>query len=264
MLSKVKLESNKSTLVAIDQVKEEVLNIHSIESFGTYDGPGIRYVLFLQGCPFKCLYCANPDTMNFGDGKDYRLDQIVKEAVNMKSYYTNGGGVTISGGEPCCQAKQLIKLFGKLKQEGIHTALDTNGHVMNHYVKELLEMTDLVLLDVKHIDSSMHEIVTSKGNEKTLAFAKYLKEINKPFWLRYVLVPGLTDNPKHLHQLGEHFKGYENLVKLEIQPYHKLGVHKWEHLDKEYALKDTPENTIEQLEKAKGIFEQYFKEVVVN
>ncbi|MGL1887152.1 MAG: pyruvate formate-lyase-activating protein [Reichenbachiella sp.] len=258
------MQENNKVAIAIKEVQQELLNIHSIESFGTYDGPGIRYVLFLQGCPFKCLYCANPDTMEFGQGKDYSIDQIVKESVNMKSYYTNGGGVTISGGEPCCQAKQLVKLFTKLKSEGIHTALDTNGHIMNHYVKDLLELTDLVLLDVKHIDSSMHEIVTDRGNEKTLAFAQYLKEINKPFWLRYVLVPGLTDNPKHLHQLGEYFKGFENIMKLEIQPYHKLGVHKWEHLGKEYALKDTPENTPEQLKAAKGIFEQYFKEVVVN
>ncbi|MFY0627654.1 MAG: pyruvate formate lyase-activating protein [Reichenbachiella sp.] len=258
------MENNKRVIVAEKQTREELLNIHSIESFGTFDGPGIRYVLFLQGCPFKCLYCANPDSMNFADGKDYGIKEVVKEATHMKSYYTNGGGVTVSGGEPCCQAKQLIKLFTQLKEEGIHTALDTNGHVMNHYVKELLELTDLVLLDVKHIDSSMHEIVTGKDNEKTLAFAKYLQEINKPFWLRYVLVPGLTDNPNHLHQLGKYFKDYENIQKLEIQPYHKLGVHKWKHMDKEYALENTPENTDEQLTKAKKIFEQYFKEVVVN
>jgi len=259
------MNRSKSAKLEVDHaVKEEVINIHSIETFGTYDGPGIRYVLFLQGCPFECLYCANPDTMNFGKGKDYEINQIVKEATNMKAYYANGGGLTVSGGEPCCQAKQLIKLFKKLKKEGIHTALDTNGHVLNHYVKELLETTDLILLDVKHINADIHEKVTGRGNEKTLAFAQYLKEINQPFWLRYVLVPGLTDDPKYLHELGEYFQSFENLLKLEIQPYHRLGEHKWEHLGKEYALKDTPENTPEQIKVAQSIFEQYFKEVVVN
>lgn len=258
------MSCNKTILVSEREIREELLNIHSIESFGTFDGPGIRYVLFLQGCPFECLYCANPDTMKFEDGKDYAITDIIKEAVNMKSYYTNEGGVTVSGGEPCCQARQLIKLFTTLREQGIHTALDTNGHVLNHHVKDLLELTDLVLLDVKHIDDSMHEIVTGKSNAKTLAFAQYLQEINKPFWLRYVLVPGLTDKPDHLHQLGEYFKDFENIEKLEIQPYHKLGVHKWKHLGKDYPLEGTPENTTEQLEKAKAIFEQYFKEVVVN
>jgi pyruvate formate lyase activating enzyme len=202
--------------------------------------------------------------MKFGEGKDYRISEIVREASHMKSYYSNGGGFTASGGEPCCQAKQLVKLFRKLKDQEIHTALDTNGYFLNRHVKELLEHTDLVLLDVKHIDDSMHEIVTGKSNKKTLAFADYLREQGKSTWLRYVLVPGLTDNPEHLHKLGQHFKDFENIEKLEIQPYHKLGAHKWQHLGKEYSLKDTPENTPEQLDTAKHIFEQYFANVVVN
>ncbi|TRX48711.1 pyruvate formate lyase-activating protein [Fulvivirga sp. M361] len=243
---------------------EDKLNIHSIESFGTYDGPGIRFVVFLQGCPFQCLYCANPDTMRFEDGKSYSMQRIVEEAEHMKSYFANGGGITISGGEPCCQAKQLITLFKNLQSKGIHTCLDTNGNVMNHYVEEMLEYTDLVLLDVKHIDSAIHKKITGKPNEKTLAFAHYLEEHQKPFWLRYVLVPELSDDPKHLHQLGQYFQSFKQVQKLEIQPYHKLGVHKWELLGKEYPLKDTPENTSQQLEAAKEIFEQYLDEVVIN
>ncbi len=242
----------------------DMLNIHSIESFGTYDGPGIRYVLFLQGCPFQCLYCANPDTMKFEDGKDYPMDEVLREVRNMKSYFGKEGGLTVSGGEPCCQARSLITLFAQLKVEGIHTALDTNGHVLNHYVKELLELTDLVLLDVKHIRTEQHQKITGKGNEKTLAFAEYLRRIAKPFWLRYVLVPGLSDDPRHLHELGAHFQDYKNLKKLEIQPYHQLGVHKWAHLGLEYSLADTPENTKEELARARAILEPYFKEVVVN
>lgn len=254
-------ESNRS----LDQrAKADSLNIHSIESFGTFDGPGIRYVMFLQGCPFTCLYCANPDTMKYGEGKDYKLTELLKSAQNMKSYFSSGGGITASGGEPCCQARNLKKLFRKLREEDIHTALDTNGNVMNYHVKELLDETDLVLLDVKHIDDSTHEIVTGRSNNKTLAFADYLREKDKPMWLRYVLVPGLTDTLEHMHELGQHFKDFKNIEKLEIQPYHKLGVHKWKYLGKDYPLKDTPENTPQQLQTAKSIFEKYFKEVVVN
>ncbi|GAA4829588.1 pyruvate formate-lyase-activating protein [Algivirga pacifica] len=242
----------------------DTLKIHSLESFGTYDGPGIRFVIFVQGCPFECVYCANPDTMKYQEGTVKNIESLVQEATHMKPYFSNGGGVTVSGGEPCGQARQLVKLFKRLKEEGLHTCLDTNGYIFNHHVEELLEYTDLVLLDVKHINSAIHKTITGRPNEKVLAFAKHLEEKGKPFWLRYVLVPGLSDDPKHLHELGAHFASYQQLKKLEIQPYHKLGIHKWEHLDKEYPLKDTPENTPEQLAKAKEIFEQYVTEVVIN
>ena len=243
---------------------QKFLNVHSVESFGTYDGPGIRFVMFLQGCPFRCLYCGNVDTMPYGEGKEKSVEEIYNEVIHMKSYFSNGGGLTASGGEPCSQAKQLIPLFKKLYENGVHTALDTNGHIMNHYVKELLDYTDLVLLDVKHIDSAHHKVITGRENTKTLNFASYLREIRKPFWLRYVLVPGLSDNPEHLHQLGQRFQSYENIEKLEIQPYHKLGVHKWKLIGKEYPLEGVPANTPEQVELARSIFSQYFEEVVVN
>lgn len=244
--------------------KNGFLKIHSVESFGTFDGPGIRFVVFLQGCPFQCLYCANPDTMEFNSGKERSIEELLKEAIHMKSYFANSGGVTVSGGEPCCQAKDLIHLFKELKKEGIHTALDTNGFVLNKYVKQLLDLTDLVLLDVKHIDNTIHKIVTSRSNDKTLAFADYLRKINKPTWLRYVLVPELTDQPEYLEQFGTHFQNYENIEKLEIQPYHKLGVHKWKLLGKQYPLEGFEENTLEQLKAAKKMFEKYFRAVVIN
>ena len=244
--------------------EKDTINIHKIESFGTYDGPGIRMVVFLQGCPFECLYCSNPDTMYFDKGKVYDSRKIVEKALSMKPYFANGGGVTFSGGEPCCQAKQLIPIFNALKREGIHTCLDTNGHIMNNYVEQLLELTDLVLLDVKHIDSATHQKITGRHNKKTLEYANYLETNRKPFWLRYVLVPRLSDDPKHLHQLGRHFSMYKMIEKLEIQPYHTYGIHKWESLGKQYPLKDTPKNTPEQIELAKDIFQQYFREVVVN
>ncbi len=240
------------------------INIHSIESFGTYDGPGIRMIVFLQGCPFQCLYCGNPDTMDYNKGIAHAHQKIINQALNMKPYFENGGGVTLSGGEPCGQAKGIIPIFSKLQQEGVHTCLDTNGFVMNHYVEELLDYTDLVLLDVKHIDLAIHQKITGRSNANTLEFARTLETREKPFWLRYVLVPGLSDDPKHLHQLGRHFALYKMIEKVEIQPYHTYGVHKWDSIGLEYPLKDTPKNTPQQIQKAKEIFEEYFREVVVN
>ncbi len=240
------------------------LNIHSIESLGTYDGPGIRMVVFLQGCPFSCVYCANPDTMRCEDGREIDINDIFEKAVHMKSYLSAGGGITFSGGEPCLQAKKLIPIMKRLKDEGLHICLDTNGNVFNKYVEEMLEYVDLVLLDVKHIDTAKHKAITSKGNEKTLAFGQYLEANNKPFWLRYVLVPGLTDDPADLHHLGQHFNDYQQIQNVEIQPYHTLGAHKWEKIGLKNELEGTPHNTPEQINTAKDIFEQYFDQVVVN
>ncbi|MEM9895742.1 MAG: pyruvate formate-lyase-activating protein [Bacteroidota bacterium] len=243
---------------------EEELVIHSVDSFCTFDGPGIRFVVFLQGCPFECLYCANPDTMQYNKGIKRTVKSLVREAVRASPYFSNGGGVTVSGGEPCMQAKYLYSFFNELKKEGIHTALDTNGYIINRYVRQLFQSTDLVLLDVKHIDSSIHKIITGKSNDNVLAFADELRRIQKPTWLRYVLVPGLTDRPEHLHALGQHFTNFGNIEKLEIQPYHQLGKHKWEMLGKAYPLEGVVENTSEQLDRALSIFQRYFKEVVIN
>ncbi|MCL3780216.1 pyruvate formate lyase-activating protein [Prolixibacteraceae bacterium JC049] len=240
------------------------LRVHSIESLGTYDGPGIRMVVFLQGCNFACAYCANADTIPTKGGKETDIEELLQLSRSQRPFFGTIGGVTVSGGEPLLQAKSLIELFKKLKAEKFNTCIDTNGSVFTDDVKELMEYTDLVLLDIKHIDEEQHIKLTEKRNEKSLQFADYLKEIDKPIWLRYVLVPGWTDNPDHLHQLGERLKEHTNIEKLEIQPYHSLGVHKYEHLDKEYRLKDVTENTPEQLEKAKEIFSQYFKQVIIN
>lgn len=243
----------------------EQLLVHSIESFGTHDGPGIRMVIFLQGCKFKCLYCHNPDTIPAQGGKLHDIDDLIRRAVNMKGYFGKIGGVTTSGGEPLIQSKQLIPLFKRLKEEGIHTNIDTNGRVLNEYTKELLDKyTDLVMLDIKHINPEWHKKLVGMPLDSTLEFAKYREESGKPMWLRYVLIPGWTDQPEYLHQLGQHFKDYKTIEKIEIQPYHKLGEHKWEAMGWEYQLKDVPENSKEQIESARAIFAQYFKEVKVN
>lgn len=240
------------------------LRVHSIESLGTYDGPGIRMVVFLQGCNFACAYCANADTIPTKGGKLTDIEELLQLSRSQRPFFGTKGGVTVSGGEPLLQAQSLVQFFKQLKAEDFNTCIDTNGSVFTNDVKELMQHTDLVLLDIKHIDEKQHIKLTEKRNEKTLQFADYLKEINKPVWLRYVLVSGWTDDPEHLHQLGKRLQSHTNIDKLEIQPYHSLGVHKYEHLGQEYRLKDVLENTPEQLEKAKEIFSQYFKQVIIN
>lgn len=242
----------------------DTLRIHSIESFGTHDGPGIRLVVFTQGCQFRCLYCANPDTWDPHGGRDISVDEIVRLAVAEKSFFGKRGGVTISGGEPTLQRVALHTLFKKLHAEGINTALDSNGRLLNDEVKSLLEETDYLLLDVKHFDDDLHHKLTSVSNKSVLEVAAYREETGKKMWLRYVLVPDWTDQPIHLHALGRHFKDYKSIEKLEIQPYHHLGVHKWETLGMPYVLNDVPIPDQEKLEEVKEIFSQYFKEVVIN
>ncbi|MDE3743850.1 pyruvate formate-lyase-activating protein [Maribacter polysaccharolyticus] len=242
------------------------LSVHSIESFGTHDGPGIRMVIFLQGCKLKCLYCHNPDTIQMTGGTEYDVEELVARALDMRSYFGKKGGVTVSGGEPLLQSKQLIPLFKRLKEEGIHTNIDTNGRILNHFTKELLDdHADLVMLDIKHMTEEGYEYLTGMRNkETTFTFAKYREESGKPMWLRYVLIPGITNKPELLHALGEHFKDYRTIEKIEIQPYHKLGIHKWESLGWEYQLKDARENTPEEIEEATKILANYFKEVKIN
>jgi pyruvate formate lyase activating enzyme len=241
-----------------------MIKIHSVESLGTFDGPGIRLVLFLQGCNFKCWYCANPDTIDLKGGTLMTVEEIVQKARNQNAFFGKLGGVTVSGGEPLLQAKALIDLFKALKAEGFNTCIDTNGSVLNHWVEELMNYTDIVLLDVKHIDDAQHQLLTGQSNKSTLKMAQYLNSINKRTWLRYVLVPGYSDKPEHMHLLGQQLKGFTNIEKLEIQPYHTLGKHKYDHLNWKYNLEGVPQNTTEQLDFAKAIFDEYFDEVVVN
>ena len=241
-----------------------MIKVHSYESMGTYDGPGLRLVVFLQGCPFKCLYCANPDTIPFDGGTETEEEEIVKMAVNQKPFFGKRGGVTFSGGEPTVQAKALIPLVDRLKENGIHICLDTNGGIMTPDVEKLLERTDLVLLDIKQMNPEKHQDLTGRSNSQTLATAKWLEDNEKPFWLRYVLVPGISDAEEDIRALGEHFKGYKMLQRVEILPYHTLGIHKYESMGQDYQLKDTPTNTAEQIKKAELTFKEYFDCTMVN
>ncbi len=241
-----------------------MIKVHSYESMGTYDGPGLRLVVFLQGCQFKCLYCANPDTISFEGGKLTENQEILKKAISQKPFFGKKGGITFSGGEPLVQAKNLIPLLRELKKENIHICLDTNGGLWSEDVEELLKLTDLVLLDIKQINPKRHEEITGRPNIQTLKTAMWLEANQRPIWLRYVLIPGYTDSEEDIRALGKHFQDYKMIERVEILPYHKLGVHKYETMGLDYKLKNVPQNTPEQLDRAKSIFEEYFKSVIVN
>lgn len=231
-------------------------NIHSIESFGTVDGPGIRFVIFLQGCPLRCLYCHNPDTWEYQGGTQMSVDELVTEVLKYKSYIRHGG-VTVSGGDPLVQIDFVIELFEALNDLGIHTALDTSGYLYNDMVKEkydrLLEVTDLVLLDIKHIDEEKHKVLTSRSNKPVLNFARYLSEKEQPVWIRHVLVPGYSDDINDLINLRKYIETFTNVEKVEILPYHTMGVTKYKNLMKAYKLEGVKEPTQESVDLANQI-----------
>ncbi len=233
--------------------------IHSVESFGTVDGPGIRMVVFFQGCPMRCKYCHNPDTWKTGLGDEMTADELLERYDKNKEFYSNGG-ITVTGGEPLIQLDFLTELFEKAKKRGIHTCVDTSGVTFNpdnqqaiDKLDRLMEFTDLVMLDLKHIDSREHKELTSHGNENILDFALYLEKKRIPVWIRHVVVPGITDNPVHLEQLGSFIGCLSNLKALDVLGYHTLGVGKYKELGIEYPLEGVPQATAEETAEAKKI-----------
>lgn len=241
-----------------------MIKLHSYESMGTFDGPGLRLVVFLQGCPFRCLYCANPDTIDVKGGTPTLPEEILQMAVSQKPFFGKKGGITFSGGEPTMQAEELIPLFKELKANGIHICVDTNGGIWNEKVEELFGLTDLVLLDIKEFNPERHKLLTGRSNTQTLKTAAWLEEHERLFWMRYVLVPGYSDFEEDIRRLGEQLGGYKSIQRVEILPYHRLGVHKYEAMGWEYLLKEVKENSTEQLERAEKLFNEYFDCVVVN
>ena len=231
--------------------------IHSIETFGTVDGPGIRFVLFLQGCHLKCKYCHNRDTWNIKDGEYKTLDEIFEKIKRYKSYMKiSKGGVTATGGEPLLQAKFLKELFKKLKEEGIHTCLDTSGIVsVSEDIRELLQYTDLVLLDIKHIDDNKCKKLVGHSNQKGLEFAKYLSDNNIKMWIRQVLVPGYTDDEQDLLKLKDFISTLNTVEKVQILPYHSMGKFKWEKMKDKYQLEDVRDANQDDVERVKKILE---------
>jgi len=228
-------------------------NIHSIETMGTVDGPGIRFVIFMQGCPMRCLYCHNPDSWNTDINKQMSSDEILMRYEGTKEF--TRGGITLTGGEPLLQIDFAIELFKKARDKNIHTALDTSGILFceNKKYDELIKYTNLVLLDIKHINNEEHKKLTGYSNHNVLEFAKYLNKNNIPLWIRHVVVPKITYNKEYLEKLGEFIKTLRNVQKLEVLPYHNMAIEKYKKLNIEYPLKDTPPLTKEEGKKAKEI-----------
>lgn len=230
--------------------------IHSYESFGTVDGPGIRFVVFMQGCPMRCKYCHNPDTWNADGGREVTAEEVAAEALKYKSYFAERGGVTVSGGEPLMQLDFLIELFTLLKRKNIHTCVDTSGICFDGNdprYERLLALTDLFLLDVKHIADEAHRELTGRSNEKPLAFARYLNAHKKPMWIRHVLVPGLTDDDGALRELRAFLDTLECVERVEVLPYHTMGVQKYRALGRAYPLEGVRPPSPERVDNAKRI-----------
>lgn len=238
-------------------LKDNELLIHSLESFGTVDGPGIRYVVFLQGCPIQCKFCHNRDTWGYESKTKITIESLENKIKKYIPYIkSSNGGVTFTGGEPLLQAKNLIPLFKNLKKKNVHIALDTAGSIpITETISELLKYVDLVLLDIKHMDEQKCIDLTGHSNKNSFAFAEYLKENNIPVWIRHVIVPGITDDIDNILKLKNFLANLTNLEKVEILPYHDMGKFKWTELGFEYPLEGVRTANADDIAKIKEILE---------
>ncbi len=228
--------------------------VHSTESMGGSDGPGIRYIIYLQGCPLRCVYCHNPDTRAARAGRLARADELIAQALRYKSYLARGGGVTVSGGEPLLQPGFTYAILSEAKQHGLHTALDTSGYCAFHLAKPALDAADLVLLDLKSGDPAAHRRVTGVDPARIRATAEYLAAAGKPVWVRFVLVPGWTDAPANIKAAARYAASLGNVERVDVLPFHKLGEHKWRRLGLAYELFDTPTPSPAEVDTAVKIF----------
>lgn len=230
--------------------------IHSFESLGAVDGPGIRYVIFMQGCNLKCKYCQNRDTWNVNGGEEYEVSQVMDRILRYKNYIVPNGGVTISGGEPLLQARFLIELFKDLKKEGINTCIDTSGNIpLTDEIKELIDLTDLFLLDIKCINDNVCKDLVGVSNKRELEFARYLSVNGKKMWIRQVLVPGITDVKEDLQELSKFIRTLNGVEKVELLKYHDLGKFKWENLNLKYPLEGYRTANEDDVKRAKEIMD---------
>lgn len=236
--------------------------VHSVESFGSVDGPGIRFLIFLQGCPMRCQFCHNPDSWKTGIGEERTADELLDQAGRFRAYWGDNGGITVSGGEALLQIDFLLELFEKAKQRGIGTCLDTSAQLFTRKspffekFERLMELTDTVLLDIKHIDDEEHRKLTRHSNANILDCARYMSEIDKPVWIRHVLIPGITDKDEYLVRLRDFLSTLHNIERIEVLPYHTLGVYKYEKLGIDYPLKDVQPPAAERVANANDILQQ--------
>lgn len=240
-----------------------MLKVHSIESFGTQEWPWIRFLIFLQWCLFKCIYCHNPDTIPLEWWKEMSDDELVDMIKQSIPYFWKKWWCTISWWEPLLQAKWLVSLFKKLKKEKINTALDTNWFIRNDDVKELLDLTDIVILDIKHINNDWHKKITGQENTNVLKFLDYLEKINKKTWIRYVLVPWYSDQIEYIEAIGKKYGKYNCIERVEILPYHTIWSYKWKEMWWKYELEWTPPPTKNEIEEAKTLLKKYFDKVFI-
>ncbi len=235
--------------------------IHSFETFGTLDGPGIRFVVFMQGCPLRCIYCHNRDTWEVWSGTEYTAGQVVKQMLEYIDFIrSSGGGITVTGGEPLLQPMFVTRLFMRCRELDVHTALDTSGFAETCRVQELLEYTSLVLLDIKHADSSRHREITGVGNRKIKGFAEYVSSRGIPIWIRYVLLPGYTDTPGDLEAAGQFISTLETVERVDVLPYHGMGRFKWESAGEKYPAEGIREPDEEEIHKANSILRGYLEQ----
>ena len=233
--------------------------IHSLESFGSVDGPGVRYVIFLSGCAMRCQFCHNPDTWNMQAGTPYTADELLEKALRYRSYWGSKGGITVSGGEPLLQIDFLLELFTKAKEKGVHTTLDTCGNPFTREepffskFEKLMEVTDLVMLDIKHMDEEQHVLLTGQKNDNILDMAKYLSDTGKSMWVRHVLVPERSDRDDYLWKLHDFIEKLDHVERVEVLPYHTLGVYKWKELGIPYGLEGIEPPTQERIQNANEI-----------
>ena len=235
--------------------------IHQLESFGSVDGPGVRFIIFTAGCHLRCKYCHNPDTWDMMKGRQMETDELLKEALSCKSYWGKKGGITVSGGEPLVQIDFLLELFTKAKELGINTCIDTAGEPFTREgewfakFEKLMAVTDTLLVDIKHIDEEEHKKLTGKTGKNIIDMFRYLDEIQKPIWIRHVLVPGITDNDDYLVRTRDFIRTLHNIERVEILPYHGLGASKYKTLGIPYALEKTESPSAERVENARKILE---------
>lgn len=248
------------------QFEKDFAYIHSYLSGGTVDGPGIRFVLFLQTCPLRCKFCHNPDTWFLNLNNKKGIDEVYKLILKYKDFYfATNGGITVSGGEPLVQFEFLLNLFTRLKTDNIHTCIDTSGYIdINEDIIKLINLTDLFLLDIKHTDDNTHKFLTGKSNKKVLLFLDKLAELNKKCWIRQVILPDFTDSIEYIDSLISLIGPYRNSIdKIELLPYHTMGKEKWKKLNLSYEL-DIEPPTKECLHKIKSQLEKNGYEVLLS